>query len=136
MKKTVALTGMLTSAAAVLGFIIVGMFSTDIMLAQDQDQAAAVAIFTEHECQGCHSVQIAKIDLDIGDLEPDEIDEDAPDLSAVGLVHEIDWLKLYLKKKNKQNGEKHEKKFRGTDEEFEVLTNWLVSMKTEVETKK
>ena len=134
MKKTVAFTGMLTSAAAVLGFIIVGMFSIDISHAQGQ--AAAVAIFTEHECQGCHSVQIAKIDLDIGDLEPDEIDEDAPDLSAVGLVHEIDWLKLYLKKKNKQNGEKHEKKFRGTDEEFEVLTNWLVSMKTEVETKK
>jgi hypothetical protein len=134
MKKTVAFTGMLTSAAAVLGFIIVGMFSTDISLAQDQ--ATAVAIFTEHECQGCHSVQIAKIDLDIGDLEPDEIDEDAPDLSGVGLEHEIDWLKLYLKKKNKQNGEKHEKKFRGTDDEFEVLTNWLVSMKTEVETKK
>jgi len=134
MKKTVAFTGMLTSAAVVLGFIIAGMFSIDISLAQDQ--ASAVAIFTEHECQGCHSVQIAKIDLDIGDLEPDEIDEDAPDLSAVGLVHEIDWLKLYLKKKNKQNGEKHEKKFRGTDEEFEVLTNWLVSMKTEVETKK
>ena len=134
MKKTVAFTGMLTSAAVVLGFIIGGMFSIDISLAQDQ--AAAVAIFTEHECQGCHSVQIAKIDLDIGDLEPDEIDEDAPDLSAVGLVHEIDWLKLYLKKKNKQNGEKHEKKFRGTDEEFEVLTNWLISMKTEVETKK
>jgi hypothetical protein len=134
MKKTVAFTGMLTSAAVVLGFIIGGMFSIDISLAQDQ--AAAVAIFTEHECQGCHSVQIAKIDLDIGDLEPDEIDEDAPDLSAVGLEHEIDWLKLYLKKKNKQNGEKHEKKFRGTDEEFEVLTNWLISMKTEVETKK
>ena len=134
MKKTVAFTGMLTSAAVVLGFIIVGMFSIDISLAQDQ--AAAVAIFIEHECQGCHSVQIAKIDLDIGDLEPDEIDEDAPDLSGVGLKHEIDWLKLYLKKKNKQNDEKHEKKFRGTDEEFEVLTNWLVSMKTEVETKK
>ena len=134
MKKKVAFTGMLTSAAVVLGFIIAGMFSIDISLAQDQ--ASAVAIFTEHECQGCHSVQIAKIDLDIGDLEPDEIDEDAPDLSAVGLKHEIDWLKLYLKKKNKQNGEKHEKKFRGTDEEFEVLTNWLVSMKTEVETKK
>lgn len=134
MKKTVAFTGMLTSAAVVLGFIIVGMFSIDISHAQGH--AAAVAIFTEHECQGCHSVQIAKIDLDIGDLEPDEIDEDAPDLSAVGLKHEIDWLKLYLKKKNKQNDEKHEKKFRGTDEEFEVLTNWLVSMKTEVETKK
>ena len=134
MKKTVAFTGMLTSAAVVLGFIIAGMFSIDISLAQDQ--ASAVAIFTEHECQGCHSVQIAKIDLDIGDLEPDEIDEDAPDLSGVGLEHEIDWLKLYLKKKNKQNDEKHEKKFRGTDEEFEVLTNWLVSMKTEVETKK
>jgi len=134
MKKTVAFTGMLTSAAVVLGFIIVGMFSIDISHAQGQ--AAAVAIFTEHECQGCHSVQIAKIDLDIGDLEPDEIDEDAPDLSGVGLKHEIDWLKLYLKKKNKQNDEKHEKKFRGTDEEFEVLTNWLVSMKTEVETKK
>jgi len=134
MKKKVAFTGMLTSAAVVLGFIIVGMFSIDISHAQGQ--AAAVAIFTEHECQGCHSVQIAKIDLDIGDLEPDEIDEDAPDLSGVGLKHEIDWLKLYLKKKNKQNDEKHEKKFRGTDEEFEVLTNWLVSMKTEVETKK
>ena len=134
MKKTIAFTGMLTSAAVVLGFIIVGMFSIDISHAQGQ--AAAVAIFTEHECQGCHSVQIAKIDLDIGELEPDEIDEDAPDLSAVGLKHEIDWLKLYLKKKNKQNDEKHEKKFRGTDEEFEVLTNWLVSMKTEVETKK
>jgi len=134
MKKKVAFTGMLTSAAVVLGFIIVGMFSIDISHAQGQ--APAVAIFTEHECQGCHSVQIAKIDLDIGDLEPDEIDEDAPDLSAVGLKHEIDWLKLYLKKKNKQNDEKHEKKFRGTDEEFEVLTNWLVSMKTEVETKK
>ena len=39
---------------------------------------------------------------------------------------------LYLKKKVTQNDEKHEKKFRGTDEELVILTNWLSTMKTEL----
>ena len=41
------------------------------------------------------------------------------------------FIKQYLKKKVKLNDEKHEKKFRGTDEEFETLTAWLSALKTE-----
>tara|TARA_B100000315_G_C14327064_1_gene473528 strand:- start:77 stop:442 length:366 start_codon:yes stop_codon:yes gene_type:complete len=118
-------------AVTVAGLIVLGTFSAGVSLAQD-NAAAASAIFKDHECQGCHSVQVAKIDLDIGDLEPDEVDEDAPDLSGVGIERDQDWVKLYLKKKVKIEGEKHEKKFRGTDEEFEALTSWLVTLKTEI----
>ena len=132
MKRDItSLAVIIMGTAAMAGLIVFGTFSAGVSLAQDNSVVAS-AIFKEHECQGCHSIQVAKIELDIGDLEPDEIDEDAPDLSGAGLNHEQDWIKLYLKKKVKMNDEKHEKKFRGTDEEFETLTSWLSMLKTEV----
>ncbi len=130
-RDTTSLAVIIMGAVTVAGLIVLGTFSAGVSLAQD-NAAAASAIFKDHECQGCHSVQVAKIDLDIGDLEPDEVDEDAPDLSGVGIERDQDWVKLYLKKKVKIEGEKHEKKFRGTDEEFEALTSWLVTLKTEI----
>jgi len=129
-REKTSMVVVLAGAAALAGLILFGSMSAGVSLAQD-DSAAATAIFKEHECQGCHSIQVASVELDVGDLEPDEIDEDAPDLSGAGLEHEQDWIKLYLKKKVKIDGEKHEKKFRGTDEEFETLTAWLATLKTE-----
>ncbi|MBT5873492.1 MAG: c-type cytochrome [Candidatus Latescibacteria bacterium] len=129
-RDTTSIAVVCFGVTAVAGLMLAGLFSTGVSLAQD-NAAAASAIFMDHECQGCHSIQVAKVELDVGDLEPDEIDEDAPDLSGVGLEHEQDWIKLYLKKKVKYEGEKHEKKFRGTDEEFETLTSWLSTLKTE-----
>lgn len=125
-----SLAVVIMGAFAMGALFTLGTLSSGVSLAQDNADAGS-AIFNDHECRGCHTVQAAKIELDIGELEPDEVDEDAPDLSDAGLKHDQEWIKQYLKKKVKLNDEKHEKKFRGTDEEFETLTAWLSALKTE-----
>ncbi len=129
-RDKISLVVVIMGAFAMVGAITLATFSSGVSLAQD-NAAVASAIFKDHECWGCHTVQSAKIELDVGDLEPDEVDEDAPDLSDAGLKHDQEWIMQYLKKKVKLNDEKHEKKFRGTDEEFETLTAWLSALKTE-----
>lgn len=135
MKKSFNSLVVLMGIVSVVGLIASGVFSSDASLAQDGIPNGE-PIYREHECMGCHAIEVAHIALDIGDMDPEEVDEDAPDLSAVGKERTVEWMKLYLKKKEKIDGEKHEKKFRGEDEELDILTKWLATMKTEPTQKK
>jgi cbb3-type cytochrome oxidase cytochrome c subunit len=52
-----------------------------------------------------------------------------PDLSAVGLERQADWMVKYLQKLEAIKEKKHMKKFKGTDEELTQLAAWLASQK-------
>ena len=52
-----------------------------------------------------------------------------PDLSAVGLERQADWIVKYLQKLETIKEKKHMKKFKGTDDELTQLAAWLASQK-------
>lgn len=90
-------------------------------------------VFLKFRCNQCHSVSILGIGKD-ADEEEDEDDWDdeeedevePPDLSGVAAKkHKIEFLIQYLKKKVSQNGRKHKKKFKGSEEETKALVAWL-----------
>ena len=59
--------------------------------------------------------------------------KDPPDLSGVGLEHDAKWISAYLnKEETNKDGEKHEKRFKGTEAERRSVAMWLASLKTEV----
>lgn len=96
---------------------------------------AGKAAFTAAKCNDCHSIKAEGVAMKEAEesLEAEEEDdEDAPDLSAVGKKHDADWITKYLKKKIKNDeGKKHKKRFKGSDEKLAELTTYLASLKTE-----
>jgi mono/diheme cytochrome c family protein len=78
-------------------------------------------LFAENKCNGCHSITGAGITRSGNSA--------APDLSGVGLRHNAAWMTKYLTKNEVLNGEKHIKKFKGSDADLAVLTAWLGSQK-------
>lgn len=120
--------------ALLIKFFCIIVFSGYILLAQEVKQRDAKTpegkkIFLENKCQSCHSVQTAQIVRKTEDTESTELKP--PDLSGVGLEHKAEWLMRYLQKKEKLDGEKHPKRFRGNDEELGTLTKWLETLKTD-----
>jgi len=110
-------------------------------------------IFLNHKCNKCHAISVEGIlktkkkkSASASKSKPKKksigFDDDfggsahkkkgAPDLSGVGNRHEADWMKQWLKKKiRKDNGKKHKKTFKGSDEDFETLIQYLVGLKTD-----
>ena len=57
-------------------------------------------------------------------------DKKAPDLSGGGLERKAAWMSKYLMKTEAIKGEKHGRKFRGTEAELATLSAWLETQKT------
>ncbi len=78
-------------------------------------------IFVDSKCTSCHTVQTAGVTSK---------KKDATDLSKTGDIHNADFLKKYLSKKEKINGKEHKAAFKGTEKDLEAVTKWLESLKT------
>lgn len=110
--------------------------------AQDKPAVAAKdgkTLFVDNKCNGCHTVQsqaIVKKKVEDPDAKADKSDKKAPDLSAVGLERKAPWMSKYLMKTEAIKGEKHGRKFRGTEAELATLTTWLETLKTKSVTTK
>ncbi len=81
----------------------------------------------EQKCESCHSVashgisRTGKIEKLFG-----------PDLAGVGDRHETSWMVAYIKREQVgENGKKHTKPFKGSDEELQAIVDWLGSLKAE-----
>lgn len=59
--------------------------------------------------------------------------KDPPDLSGVGLEKDAKWISAFLNKEETLNGEKHEKRFKGTEPERRTLAMFLAGLKTKPE---
>ena len=91
------------------------------------DDPPAKSIFKANKCASCHSLKAQGIQKG---SEEDGKEKAAPDLSGVGTKHKADWISKYLLKKESLDGEKHLKKFKGSDEDLEALSTWLASLKS------
>lgn len=84
-------------------------------------------LFKDNKCGSCHSITAAGM-TKASDGE-DSKDKKAPDLSTIGSKHKADWMAKYLLKKETLDGDKHVKKFKGSDDELQVLVAWLETLK-------
>lgn len=109
-------------ASTVLGILTAGFFITSAWSFPD---VTGKSLFTQNKCNTCHSITSQGIAKGGGE----DAKKDSPDLSKVGTKHNADWISKFLLKKETLNDKKHLKKFKGTDEELETLSNWLATLK-------
>ena len=92
------------------------------MFAQDAVKIDPTQLFKDKKCVACHSVDVAGITKT-------NANSKAPDLSATGTKYKADFLMKFLSKEETINDKKHGMSFKGTDDEFKALTDWLASLK-------
>jgi mono/diheme cytochrome c family protein len=93
------------------------------------------SVFLASKCNTCHTVKAAGIEkrkaagADAEEAKSEKSDKKAPDLSSVGLERKADWMAKYLMKTESIKGEKHSRKFRGSEAELKLVTAWLETQK-------
>jgi mono/diheme cytochrome c family protein len=94
------------------------------------------ALFLEAQCNTCHTVKAAGIEkrkateADAAEAKEKKSDTKPPDLSGVGLERKAEWIGKFLMKTEAIKGEKHPRKFRGTEADLKTVSEWLGTMKT------
>ncbi len=93
---------------------------------------AGQQVFLKYKCNSCHTIEAAKIvKVEAEEEAASTTKRKPPDLSGVGKKHTADWMQKYVTKKEMIDGERHSKKFRGTEEELKTVTTWLETFKVE-----
>ena len=77
-------------------------------------------------CGECHGVKVARISPTTKNA-----DDRGSDLTGIGEKYQSDWLKKYVMEEEELDGKSHKKKFKGSDEELQVLVDWLLEQKAE-----
>lgn len=118
-----------TLAALVILVLCYGGFSavapTDVPTARGADDDGK-KVFLAQGCNECHAVSTAEIEATTK-VES----EKGPDLKSIGRKYQGEWITKYIKKGADIEGKAHTKKFKGSDEELQVLVDWLLEQKAE-----
>lgn len=93
-----------------------------ITWSEDAPKIDAAKMFVDKKCNSCHSIDALKITKT-------NANSKAGDLSLVGKVRTSDFLTKYLKKEADIDGKKHGVAFKGTDDEFKAMVDWLANLK-------
>lgn len=116
--------------------------------AKDAKEPAGKKLFLENKCNSCHSIEAAGVEkakkAETEAAATEKKDAAAaektttvpahkpPDLSSIGLDQNAEWIGKFLKKEvAAQDGKKHMKLWKGTDEDLKTLTAWLGEQKAE-----
>ena len=115
------------------------------------DENPGLALFKKGGCNECHSISALNVQKEAkkkaegakaeGATEPAatapateaKTKKTPPDLSGVGLEHDAKWISAFLNKEETLNGEKHEKRFKGTEPDRRTLAMFLAGLKTKPE---
>ncbi len=111
--------------STVLGLLAAGLFLSNAWSLPDD--APGKVVFKAQKCSSCHAIKSQGIAKSGGE---ESKDKEPPDLSNVGTKRTAAWMTKSLLKKETIDDAKHLKKFKGTDDELEVITNWLATLKT------
>lgn len=131
--------------------IFLAAFTTGVY-AQDSS-ADGPTIFVEGRCYTCHTIKAQSEEIEAAKVafaeskgvelkEKDEKEEaKGGDLSNVGAIRSQEWLTKFLKDPKdyfkdtreckKEAKKKYRKRFKGSDEQFEVLVTYLTTLKYE-----
>jgi len=129
------------SIAAFLSLLFVIAIAAIALRPAHGEEPAGLALFKKNGCNECHVISALgvekeakkKDDAAATASETKKKKKDPPDLSGVGLEHDAKWISAYLnKEETNKDGEKHEKRFKGTEAERRTVAMWLASLKTEV----
>lgn len=108
-------------ASVILTFgFIVTVFS---FTSAEENAPDGKTVFEKSKCATCHSVNSLKIEGKKKDK--------SHDLSNTANVITADEMKTYLKKESDLNGKKHPVAFKGEDSEYQILIDWLGTLKNE-----
>lgn len=107
--------------------VVAGMFVAATNVHNGATTDDGKSIFLANKCNSCHSIDALGIHRTI---EPKAGERIPSDLSGTGLKHGAEWFEKWLKKEVELDGAKHLKKFKGSDGDLDILTNWLATMKT------
>jgi cytochrome c peroxidase len=110
-------------------------------VARSADENPGLALFKKGGCNECHSISALGVQKEVkkkaeGAAEPAVTEPDAkkkktpPDLSGVGLEHDAKWISAFLNKEETLHGEKHEKRFKGTEADRRTVAMFLAGLKT------
>ena len=81
--------------------------------------------YVQH-CGECHGVKVAQINPTTRNAQ-----NKGPDLTGIGEKYQPGWIKKYIMEEAEIEGKSHKKKFKGSDEELQVLVDWLLEQKAE-----
>jgi hypothetical protein len=87
----------------------------------NKDDPPGKEIFIENKCGTCHSVEAADITLK-------KKKKNIPDLSDVGTKLDPSFIKKWVLKEESINGVKHMYSYKGSDEDLDILVDWLMSL--------
>jgi len=110
---------MLKKLASVL--LLSGLFFSVVTFTTAEEKADGKTILESAKCLTCHSVTSKN-------LEGKKKDKSV-DLSLTGDTQTAATLKTYLKKESEYNGKKHPVAFKGEEADFQVLVDWLLTLK-------
>ena len=79
-----------------------------------------------NHCGECHGVKVAEIKPTTKNAK-----DKGSDLTGIGEKFQAEWIKKYVKEEEHLGGKSHKKKFKGSDEELQVLVDWLLEQKAE-----
>jgi cytochrome c peroxidase len=110
------------------------------------DENPGLTLFKKGGCNECHSISALNVQKEAkkkaeGATEPaatapgteTKKKKTPPDLSGVGLEHDAKWISAFINKEETLNGEKHEKRFKGTEPDRRTLAMFLAGLKTKIE---
>lgn len=110
-----------------LGLVALGLLLAAVASgpgAVAEEAAGGQAVFEAQKCNMCHGVPTVGI-------EAKTQSEKMRGKDLVDLDRDADWLKQYLMKEVQLDDADHKKEFKGTDEELQVLVDWLLEQKSE-----
>jgi mono/diheme cytochrome c family protein len=117
--KYIAISAFIASLA--VGLMSAGNINTGVKASDGK------TIFLDQKCQTCHSISSQGIkrltEPKAGAVVP-------ADLSGEGLKHNADWISKWLMKEEELDGQKHLKKFKGSDDDLKTLSTWIGGLKT------
>ncbi len=138
---------MSVGALVALALLVSWMVSLVAVEAEAGEEAATAgkAVFLQLECAECHAVSRDGIEvIESEDDEGDDFDDfdefaeeeepapEPPDLSDVQTKRSAQWVRDFIQKKSRsESGRRHPEKFKGTDEQLNVVVLYLAGSKAD-----
>ncbi|HXO18286.1 MAG TPA: c-type cytochrome [Thermoanaerobaculia bacterium] len=105
-------------------FVPIGLAAVVVTaLAAGEPTDAGKAVFLKEKCGLCHAVKSQGLERTLKTSK-------AKDLSNVGVEREAAWIEKWLKHEEAIDGKKHEKVWKGSDQDLANLIQWLGTLKT------
>ena len=116
----------LSFAVTALGIIALALMTVSAVAEEEADLPAGHQAFVTLKCNMCHAVSSAGIEAKTKSEKMF-----GGDLVDLGAEWEAKKLASYMNQEMEKDGKPHKKEFKGTDEELQVLVDWLLEQKAE-----